>query len=168
MRLLLTTFGVTLFAATALAQTGAAPRFGDYPARVYKGSAARVNVSSTKVARMFRTALREGAKEGVNFAGHYTVVQWGCGAGCVRTAFVDAKTGAVFFPKELAAFGVWFWDNNEEALQFKPDSRLIVLSGFPASEGDKDSPKTGLYYYEWTGRRLRLVKFVEKKREAGS
>jgi len=62
---------------------------------------------------------------------------------------------------------VWFWDDNDEALRFKPDSRLLVMSGSPASEGSKDEPKSGLYYYEWTGTRLRLVRVVEKKRETG-
>ena len=167
MKLLLTTFCVILFAPAALAQTGTTPRLEDYPAPVYKGKPAALKLNGSKEARNFRTRLREGAKEGVNFAGHYTVVQWGCGTACLQAAFIDAKTGAVFFPKELNAFGVWFWDNNEEALQFKPDSRLLIMSGFPASEGNKSDPKSGLYYYEWTGRRLRLVKLVEKRRATG-
>jgi hypothetical protein len=165
MKLLLATLFIVCCSASALAQTGATPRFEDYPATVYKGRAAAVRLNGSKDARTFRTRLREGAKEGVNFAGHYTLAQWGCGAGCLQAAFIDAKTGAVFFPAELNGFGVWFWDNNEEALQFKPDSRLLIMSGFPASEGSKGNPKSGLYYYEWTGQRLRLVKLVEKKRE---
>lgn len=167
MKLLLTILCVISFTTTALAQTSATPRFEDYPATVYKGRPAPLKLNGTKEARNFRTRLREGAKQGVNFAGHYTLGFWGCGTACLQVAVIDTKTGAVFFPTELNGFGVWFWDNNDEALRFKPNSRLLVMSGFPASEGNKGEPKSGLYYYEWTGRGLRLIKLVEKKREQG-
>jgi hypothetical protein len=36
------------------------------------------------------------------------------------------------------------------------------MSGYPTSERDKAEPKKGLYYYEWTGTDLNLVKTVEK------
>ena len=168
MKIPVTILFVILFAATAFAQTGATPRFEGYPAAVYKGRAAALKLNDSEEARNFRTRLREGAQQGVNFAGHYTIVQWGCGTACLQVAFIDAKTGAVFFPRELNGFGVWFWGEKDyDAVQFKPDSRLLVVSGFPASEGEGDEPKSGLYYYEWTGTRLRLVKLVEKKREMG-
>src|SRR2546423_14662404 len=167
MKLLITLLCVILFTTVALAQANATPRFEDYPAPVFKGRMAALKLNGSE-ARNFRTRLREGAQQGVNFAGHYTVVQWGCGAGCLQVAFIDAKTGAVFFPEKLNGFGVWFWGEKDyDAVQFKPDSRLLVVSGFPASEGGKDEPKSGLHYYEGTGRRLRLVKLVEKKRETG-
>src|SRR5919112_705269 len=75
-----------------------APRFEDYPARgVYKGRPAPVRLDSRQ-ARMFRTRLREDSRSGPNFAGHYTVVIWGCGSGCAQMGVVDARTGRVFFP----------------------------------------------------------------------
>ncbi len=143
------------------------PRFESYPARVYRGRVAPVNLRSSKGAGTFRTRLREGSKAGVNFAGHFSLVGWGCGTGCMSVAVINAKTGAVYFPKELYAFGVWLFSDDGEVLTFKPDSRLLILSGFPYSETERDEPKAGLYYYEWTGARLRLVKFVEKQRETG-
>lgn len=151
------------------ARQAGAPRFQDYSVPVYKGRVAPVNLSSAKGARMFRTNLREGARKGVNFAGRYALVAWGCGTGCMDVGIVDEKTGAVYFPAELAGLGVWYFEGSgyEEPLTFKPDSRLLVLSGFPSSEGNKDNPKSGLYYYEWTGTRLRLLKFIPKKREEG-
>jgi hypothetical protein len=158
-----------LFAGALAMERQATPRFEAYAAPIYKGKIAPVNLKSAKGAGSFRTRLREGAEKGVNFAGHYTLVAWGCGTGCLDVGIIDAKTGMVYFPKELGGLGVWFFSDNpdDEALQFKPNSRLLMLSGFPASEGNSDNPKTGLYYYEWTGTRLKLVKFVAKKREAG-
>ena len=85
----------------------------------------------------------------------------------MQTAFIDAKTGGVFFPEELNGFIVCFYDPKpvndlEEALKFERGSRLIVMSGYPMSERGKDDPKKGLYYYEWTGKDLKLLKYVEK------
>jgi hypothetical protein len=152
---------------SAAQKSSAEPRFESFPARVYRGRVAPVNLRSARGAGTFRTRLREGAKAGVNFAGHFSLVGWGCGTGCMSVAVVDAKSGAVHFPKELYAFGVWLFSDDGEVLTFRPDSRLLVLSGFPNSETESEDPKAGLYYYEWTGARLRLVKFVEKERETG-
>ncbi|MBD0371644.1 MAG: hypothetical protein ICV60_12460 [Pyrinomonadaceae bacterium] len=156
-----------LFVGAAAAQS--VPRFQDYSVPVYKGKRAPVTLKSARAAGTFRTRLREGAGKGINFAGRYMLVAWGCGTGCLDAGIIDAKTGTVYFPRELAAFGVWYFSDNPnaEALDFKPNSRLLVLSGWPATEADSDNPKTGLYYYEWMGTRLRLVKYIAKKREEG-
>ena len=50
---------------------------------------------ATPTQREFRTILRNGARKGPNFAGHYTVVEWGCGSNCVVFAVVDARNGEV-------------------------------------------------------------------------
>ena len=155
-----------LLTSFAHAQDGATPNFKDYAAPVYKGRAAALKLT-TPQSRGYRTRLREGARRAVNFAGRYKLHTWSCGTGCLQTAFIDAKTGEVFFPEELNGFIVCFYDPKpvddlEEALQFQKGSRLIVMSGYPYSERGKDEPKKGLYYYEWTGRELKLLKFVEK------
>jgi len=165
-KLLLAALCACLFAVTAHAQSDAEPRFRDYPAQAFKGRAAALKLT-TKEARGYRTRLREGARRAVNFAGRYKLHTWSCGTGCLQTAFIDAKTGEVFFPSELDGFIVCFYDpkpvdNLEEALKFERGSRLIVMSGYPVSERDKSEPKKGLYYYEWTGKDLKLIKYVEK------
>ena len=151
---------------SASAQRGV-PRFEDYRATVYRGKSAPVNLRSAKGASAFRTRLREGAKEGVNFAGRFTLVSWGCGTGCLQAVIIDARTGRVFFPDALGGFGVWLWpDTGDEAMQFKPESRLLIMSGTPG-EANNGNSKSGIYYYEWTGTRLRLLKLIEKSREEG-
>jgi hypothetical protein len=151
----------------ALAQDGAAPNFKDYAEPVFKGRVAALKLT-TPQARGYRTRLREGARRAVNFAGHYKLHTWSCGTGCLQTAFIDAKTGEVFFPAELNGFILCFFDSElvahdlEDSLQFQKGSRLIVMSGYPYSERDKAEPKKGLYYYEWTGRELKLLKFEAK------
>ncbi|HEX8291112.1 MAG TPA: hypothetical protein VF570_05125 [Pyrinomonadaceae bacterium] len=165
-RLLLAAFCACLSTVPASAQGDAAPGFGDYAAPAYRGRAAAPKLT-TPLARNYRTRLREGARRAVNFAGRYKLHTWSCGTGCLQTAFIDAKTGEVFFPKELNGFIACYYGTQpvndlEEALQFRKGSRLIVMSGYPSSERDKAEPKKGLYYYEWAGGDLKLVKFVEK------
>jgi hypothetical protein len=164
-RLLLAAFWVCMCAAPSFAQGGPAPAFGDYRAPVYKGRAAALKLT-TPQARGYRTRLREGARRAVNFAGHYKLHTWSCGTGCLQTAFIDAKTGEVFFPDELNGFILCFFDTQahelEDSLHFRKGSRLIVMSGYPVSERGKDEPQKGLYYYEWTGRELKLLKFEAK------
>lgn len=165
-RFLLAVLCICLLTSYAYAQDGAAPGFGDYAVPAYKGRAAALKLT-TPLARNYRTRLREGARRAVNFAGQYKLHTWSCGTGCLQTAFIDAKTGEVFFPEELNGFIVCFYqpeaaNDLEDALQFQKGSRLIVMSGYPYSERGKDEPKKGLYYYEWTGTELKLLKFVEK------
>ena len=165
-KLLFAALCVCLLSVSALAQDGPTPRFGDYTEPVFKGRAAALKLT-TPQSRAYRTRLREGARRAVNFAGHYKLHTWSCGTGCLQTAFIDAKTGGVFFPEELNGFIVCFYDPKpvddlEEALKFERGSRLIIMSGYPMSERGKDEPKKGLYYYEWAGGELKLLKFVEK------
>jgi hypothetical protein len=157
---------VCFLALTVCAQDGAAPSFGEYATPVFKGRTAALKLT-TPLARNYRTRLREGARRGLNFAGHYKLHTWSCGTGCLQTAFIDVKTGNVFFPTELNGFIGCYYETEtieslEQALQFQKGSRLIVMSGYPYSERGKDEPKKGLYYYEWTGSDLKLIKFVEK------
>ena len=69
--------------------------FARYPAdRLFTGKPAQPKLMTSKQ-RQFQTVLRNGAKKGPNFAGHYTVVEWGCGSNCVVFAVVDAVSGEV-------------------------------------------------------------------------
>ncbi len=166
-KLLFAALCVCLLSLPAVAQDGATPEFKDYAAPAYKGRAAALRLT-TPLARGYRTRLREGARRAVNFAGRYKLHTWSCGTGCLQTAFIDAGSGEVFFPEELNGFIVCFYDPGpvndlEEALKFQKGSRLVVMSGYPYSERGRDEPKKGLYYYEWDGRSLKLLKYVEKK-----
>jgi hypothetical protein len=72
---------------------------------------------SSGEARAYRTVLREAAKAGVNFAGHYTVVKWGCGVPCKRLALIDRRTGTVYFSPVWPALGA----------EFRVDSALLIV-----------------------------------------
>jgi hypothetical protein len=151
--------------AVALAQSPP-PTFRQYAAKVENIGNVKVNLKSHKSANMFRTNLRNAAKEGVNFAGHYILTTWGCGTNCTVSAIIDARNGRVFFPDQLggSTFGFCEFPDDTEPLVYKANSRLLVLNGFKAGDLDKQDGRCGIYYLEWTGTNFRQVKFVQKKR----
>jgi hypothetical protein len=156
------------------------PKFADYGARVEKIRSVNVDLKSHKNARMFRTSLRNAAKEGVNFAGHFILTGWGCGTNCSQWAIIDARNGRVFFPSEFAGVGFGFCDlpknampadgpkmtedNADGPIYFKPNSRLVALTGYTGGGLDDNKARCGNYFFEWTGAKLRQVKLVPGKR----
>lgn len=137
------------------------PRFEDMPvAQKFTGKPAPVKLS-TPESRRYRTVIREGAREGPNFAGHYTIVTWGCGTGCIQFAIVDATTGVVYSPRFYVAARVRFDEEtqqSDEPLQFRIDSKLLIVSGSPNEKNE------GIYYYSWNGKRLTLLKSAAFKK----
>jgi len=104
---------------------------------------------TSKEARQYRTVLRDAAAKGPNFAGHYTLVAIGCGAGCVHLAVIDETTGDVAFPKHASMV---YWTEEPE---FKKESDVLVLRGSVDSE---DAP-AGTSTFRWNGRDFDLVRF---------
>lgn len=132
------------------------PKFSDFPvAAVYKGAPAPPALR-TRLARLYRTTIREAAKGGPNFAGHYTIALWGCGSDCWGMALVDEINGNVFEgPAEVvSAPPVAEHPDAPESRGpvFQIDSRLLIIHGCP---GETDC---GSYYYEWTGARFKLLR----------
>src|SRR4030095_4545956 len=92
--LILMTICLCAVGATAQDRT---PQFADYPARVAPtNSPAKVKIYSTPDTSCFRTMLRQTAKTGARFAGHYAIDYWGCGTSCARIGIVDLKTGRAY------------------------------------------------------------------------
>ncbi|HLL71386.1 MAG TPA: hypothetical protein VK363_08135 [Pyrinomonadaceae bacterium] len=152
----------------SLAQEGeaGAPRFEDYRVAVRRGRVAPLDLGSHRLARHYRTLLREQQRdEGVNFAGHYTLASVGCGTGCSVTAIIDARTGRAYFPEELEGWtsivGDYEFAEGEDVRMFRAGSRLLRAVGRPnigRAREERHGP-SGVYYYEWVNRRLRLVRF---------
>ena len=117
------------------AQTGEPPRFEDFGvSSVFRGKPAPVDLSGNPKARTFRTKLTEGAKEGPNFAGHYTAVSWHCGTECQAVAVIDAKTGQVYF----APF------STSEDSEFRVNSMLFIANSPEKIKRRKQDPQQAL------------------------
>ena len=164
-RILLLTALILAYSSVGLPQS-TLPTFTQYAVKVQKIRNVKVNLKSHKSANMFRTNLRNAAKEGVNFAGHYILTTWGCGTNCTQSAIIDARNGKVFFPEQLegAGFGFCELPDATEQKVFKANSRLLVLNGFKGGDLSIDNAPCGIYYLEWTGTGFKQVKFVQKKR----
>jgi hypothetical protein len=164
-RIVLLTVLLLAFSSIGFAQS-TTPSFTQYAAKAEKIQNIKVNLKSHKDASRFRTNLRNAAKEGVNFAGHYIFTTWGCGTNCSVSAIIDARNGRVFFPDQLegAGFGFCELPDDTEPIVFKGNSRLLILSGFKGGDLEKKDGRCGIYYLEWTGTNFKQVQFVEKKR----
>lgn len=123
------------------------PRFEDYRVDdVFKGPPAAVLTTGSKLARTFRTRLREGAAKGPNFAGRFTLVSWGCGASCQDWAVVDARTGQVSESMIRTSVGAEFRLDSRLLLVDTPRLAAEMFGGkVPASCADCGTPGA----YEW-------------------
>lgn len=108
--------------------------FIDYPVRVYSGQSVLPDFSGRDSwARMYRTRIREGVQQGVNFAGRYAVVEIGCGTSC-RFAFVaDISTGEVF------SFPYGGEDQYQLGLVYSADSSLLRATWRDTTTGNGSS-----------------------------
>jgi len=90
--------------------------------------------------KTYRTRIREGLKEGPNFAGQFSVIQFGCGTGCSFAFVASNKSGQVFsFPRGGE-------ENMYMQIEKKLDSRLLIVQW-----GNYDSNSCTIEYFEWNG-----------------
>lgn len=91
--------------------------FKDFPAKIYKGELAEPDFSTDPEAKRFITRIKNECKNGINFAGHYTLVTWGCGSPCQSSVVVNRKTGKIF-----SGFGTALGS------KFRKDSKMIITN----------------------------------------
>lgn len=108
-----------------------------------------LDLASYPGARRFRTVLRNGARRGPNFAGHYTVVSWGCGSPCTEFVIVNGWTGKIVY---------WTDEPLVRPPIFARWSRLMAddPTGFMTDSAGRPHFATVVRYYEWTGHELLL------------
>jgi hypothetical protein len=129
-----------------------APKPEDYLVSESFTGTPRPPVLTTKKAKLYRTVLRQGASQGPNFAGHYTVVAWGCGMDSFELAVVDAKTGTIHFPPFgcLTLAGGFGLPTPERASVTNPayrtDSKLLVVVGVEDSDTATPEARAAKFY----------------------
>jgi hypothetical protein len=131
------------------------PRFSDYPVhQIYQSKPCAPILSKDQ--RWYRTVIRQGAKSKVQFAGHYTVPVFGCGAGCGGFYIVDSISGKVYDGFTVADSLVWIMkpgNENTLRIEFHPNSRLFRITGCPGETN------CGFYDYEMVdGAGLKLIR----------
>jgi hypothetical protein len=136
------------------------PRFSDYSvSETHSGQNAPIVLKRGDM--MFRSRLREAAKEKPNFAGHYMLAVWGCGAQCLMGAVINAKTGRVFWiPHTTCCWGTEV-DERFVPIEFRLNSRLVVFSGLrDEKEGDD-----GAHFYKFENGRFVHLRSVLKQNQ---
>jgi hypothetical protein len=123
-----------------------APAFEQYPVAVYEGKLSMPHLVTHEELH-FQTELRhaitkgydvvEGGTEneriGPNFAGHYVLVQWGCGTDCMEAAIINVVDGHIFGPPHIpedqdsTGFHVPTGQADMRTLQFRTKSRLLGI-----------------------------------------
>ena len=159
MRLLI--FAIFWIATTTPVLAERSPAFTDFPVKdVFVGTPA-TPVLSTRGARLLRSILSKEAASGPNFAGHFTLARWGCGAGCVSWAVIDAVNGVVLFPPFTVSDATGFSDPElaQHSIDFELNSELIVVNGARNESG------AGEYYYRWHSNKLSLLYSIEYKQQ---
>src|SRR5215475_6780543 len=131
------------------------PKFSDYSVPVIKTRpSVKVNAQSTSDTRCFRTMLRQTAREGVRFAGHYAIDYWGCGTNCARIGIVDLLTGRAY----VSPFYVGIAGGGQhKSIKTKADSRLVLVNDPEVVREEYGDPPPEEFvpaYFIWTGKHL--------------
>jgi hypothetical protein len=140
-----------------IALAAAPPQFKDYPVTtIFRGTPTAPMLSS-RLARRYRTQLRNSVQYGPNFAGHYTVARWGCGAGCTTIAIMDALSGEVWFaPFVIEDAQVDSSNYCNRTSDFELDSELFMATG-------RVNGRIGTHYFLWRQSKFSTVFFEPAK-----
>lgn len=126
-------------------------RFSDFRVNTVEHQKyADLDLTSNKYASMYRTRLKQGySADTANFAGHYSLVYWGCGSGCKLAVIIDRKSGKIYDAPE-----------SSRGYKFRVDSRMLIVNPPDATGFYDDCPycKPIIYVFD-----ERTRKFEEKK-----
>jgi len=118
---------------------------------IYSGQMSPINLKSNRTARVYKTTISESYKQnGVNFAGHYSFVYWGCGSPCTGCAIIDVRTGKVYSGPD-SGFGY----------NFKKDSRLLIVNPKDTISNSGQNPWDEVYTEEIWLWKEKLKKFIK-------
>ena len=141
-------YAILVMLASGPALAAEQPRFEDFPVDDASDGETRLPdfEGRDRAFANYKTQISEGLKEGPNFAGHYSVIQIGCGTGCSRVYIADNRSGQAF------AFPRGGEDHFMLDLSFEPGSRLLK-----ARWADFDNDDCVLESFEWDGSEAAVI-----------
>jgi hypothetical protein len=144
------------------------PAFENYPSvKSFQGALA-VPKLVTSLQRTYTSEIQDGVKNGYgvfrdgkeqpgpNFAGDLIVIQWGCGAPCMRMAIADARSGDIYYPPiSINGIGASSFDlpllmvgdsiSQNPEVEFRLNSNLMIIKATP----DLKRHASYTYYFLW-------------------
>jgi hypothetical protein len=148
-------------AVTLLATAAQIPTFEDFHVSdVFRGAASKP-VLRTQTQKRFAAQIREQAVAPPNFAGHYKIVEWGCGTSCVSIAVANLVTGNVYDgPFSVLYYGPNYeYEGGDYDTEYLASSRLLIARGCPDG-GPGEEENCGAYYFEWRGDHFARLRFA--------
>jgi len=96
---------------------------------------------------LLQTKIVEGAKQDINFAGKFVVVEWGCGTACQAGAMIDTSTGVVYAIP-----------TSEYGKEYTGSSSLFIVNP-PSKQPSENIRPDYAYpaYYEWNRNKFNLL-----------
>jgi hypothetical protein len=121
------------------------PSFQVYAVQVVNIRNPRLDLKSHPIGSTFPTVLRRGVRQnGVNFAGWFALVKWGCGSNCELFAIVDLRNGRVYHDSAFVL---------ARGAQYRADSALFVANPrYPDADNFLADIPTS--YWVWQNRAL--------------
>jgi hypothetical protein len=88
-------------------------------------------ILTTPFQRTFRTRIRREANLAADFAGHFRIVEWGCGSSCVSIAVIKKQTGEVSDgPFKILGYGARLnYEGVDDELEYRASSSLLIARG---------------------------------------
>jgi hypothetical protein len=109
----------------------------------------------------------------VDFAGHYIATNWSCGMWCSVNAFIDVKTGKVYWSPVSTEVCLphleneFVCDENFTNIEYRIDSKLIVFFGFRYDNNPDEEGEKGFHYYKFeNGRFIHLKSILVKEQRS--
>lgn len=95
----------------------------------FDGTPKPVNFATFPEAKLYYSRITDDVALGANFAGHFTLAEWGCGTVCFGHAIIDVKTGTI----------IAYSASNENYLlrDYQVDSNVLVFDPFSAGQERK-------------------------------
>ncbi len=152
------TFAMSLIGMTAVYADSSLPNLESYTVSaedIFTGKPAPVDLTSYKGASTYKTKLTEGAQKGPNYAGHYTIVTFGCGTQCQDNWLIDAKTGKIW-DRFQSMIGITHEKNSSLLIVNPPDDSL--LKSYIAEPGAPFWSQIETIYQIWKDDQFEIVK----------
>lgn len=124
--------------------------FTTYSRKMYLGKIEQPVISKNSYLSSYKETIIAQCKAGINFAGYYTIVSFGCGTSCQQNLIINRKTGEID-GEFVTSMGAKFQKNSSLLIRnfgaVAKKTSLIELYG-----------KLEVNQMNWNGKKLILVK----------